>query len=392
MITLITGLPGNGKTLYALSWVKQKAEKEGRPVFYARIEGLTLPWTLIDPYEWYKCPPNSIIVIDECQKSSDPTDPKSPALFGVRQRGAPVPIWASMLETHRHSGLDLVLITQDPMLIDGHDRKLCQQHFHAMRVFGMARSTIHEFTGGVRDNVHKSRSGSIRHEWRFNKEAYGWYKSAEVHTHKARIPMRVWLLLLLPFLIAGLCWWIYARWSAKIQGNEPPPPVGQPSKPVMASGAPGHSTKGQERPKTTAEYLASFVPRVSGLAYTAPAYDEVTKPVEAPYPAACVSMKGRCQCYTQQGTKLEVPSQMCRDIVGGGFFVAWNQPVRQGVHALQTNAVPETPAALPGAMSLGGNPRSHFTAQTNGGDRATVTETADQDAQPPRKRTKGTGA
>jgi hypothetical protein len=59
MICLITGLPGNGKTLYALQWVKDKAEKEGRPVFYARIKGLKLPWTLIDPFKWFECPANA---------------------------------------------------------------------------------------------------------------------------------------------------------------------------------------------------------------------------------------------------------------------------------------------------------------------------------------------
>ena len=147
MIVLITGLPGNGKTLYALDWVKRKADKEQRPVFYARIKGLTLPWTLIDPFEWDKCPANAIVVIDEVQQANDPTDPKSPSLFGVRQRGAVVPPWAAALETHRHKGIDLVLITQDPMLMDVHDRKLVGMHFHVKRVFGLQRATVHEFGG-----------------------------------------------------------------------------------------------------------------------------------------------------------------------------------------------------------------------------------------------------
>jgi len=49
MITLITGLPGNGKTLYTISFVKALAEKENRPVFYSGITDLALDWTEIEP-------------------------------------------------------------------------------------------------------------------------------------------------------------------------------------------------------------------------------------------------------------------------------------------------------------------------------------------------------
>lgn len=44
MIDLITGLPGNGKTLYTISTVKKMSEGENRPVYYAGIPELTLDW------------------------------------------------------------------------------------------------------------------------------------------------------------------------------------------------------------------------------------------------------------------------------------------------------------------------------------------------------------
>jgi zona occludens toxin len=319
VIVTITGLPGNGKTLYALNWVKAKAEKEGRPVFYARIAELTLPCTQIDPFEWFKCPPGSIVVIDECQKSADPTDPSKPTLFGIRPRGAPVPEWVSSLETHRHLGVDLVLITQHPMLMDSHVRRLVGLHFHVVRKFGMPAATVHEW-GSIKENCDKNRDESTRHDFKYPKASYGWYKSAEAHTHKVRLPFRVWLFLALPFVLVGLVWYLWQQLMPKDQAQQP-----------QNARVSGGQVTGQAKPAgpmTAAEYTASFTPRVHGLAYTAPAYDEVTKPVQAPYPAACIASAKRCQCYTQQGTKLQTSEQICRDIAAGGFFVAWQEPAR----------------------------------------------------------------
>lgn len=48
MITLTTGVPGSGKSLYTISQVKEKAEKENRPVYYSGITDLKLPWVEMD--------------------------------------------------------------------------------------------------------------------------------------------------------------------------------------------------------------------------------------------------------------------------------------------------------------------------------------------------------
>ena len=103
--------------------------------------------------------------------------------------------------------------------------------------------------------------------------------------------------------------------------------------------------------KSTVEYLREQQPRVAGLAYTAPVYDEVTKPVEAPYPAACVKMGDRCGCYSQQATKLDVPKALCESIVSGGFYVAWQTKaapaMRDGVVTRPPEPRPELPEAQP---------------------------------------------
>lgn len=334
MLTLITGLPGNGKTLYALQyvfdWVKKETTVEHpapRQVYYHAINGLKpeLGWLKletsseyidgeknppVDVPQWWMCPPRSIIIIDEAQNCG----------FGVRQRGQS-PEWSRKLETHRHMGLDLVFITQDPGLIDAHDRKLMELHFHVMRTFGMQRAVIHEFRP-VRSNVLTNRKGSIEHRWSYPKTVFAWYTSAEAHTHKRRIPMKVLVFLTLPFLIVGLSWFAWSRYLSPNRDS------------LKAAQAAASASGGGIRPGmklTAAEYVKQYQPRIKGLEYTAPIYDEVTKPIEAPYPAACVSSKAHgCQCYTQQGTRLHSADDLCREFVETGFFVAWK--LKEPVH------------------------------------------------------------
>lgn len=361
MITLITGLPGNGKTLFALDHVLRLSHPKGgevRPVFYARIPEVNLPWTQIDAFDWASCPAGSIVVIDEAQKANTPDDPKAPTLFGVRPRGAPVPPWASALETHRHGGIDLVVITQDPMLLDSHDRRFVQVHYHLMRQFGLERSTVHQFTGGVRTNVATSRTGSIKSTFKFPRKLFGVYKSAELHTVKAAVPFRVWLFLALPFVLGALVYVAWTRLDPSRKAVPSPAPSGVQAGPLArGSGSAGGGSGGARPVLTRAEYLEQFVPRVNGLAYTAAAYDESTKPVQAPYPAACIASAKRCQCYTQQATRLEVPADICRQVADGGFFVAWSKPEDRGQVVRQPYAVIES---APVAVSLGGDRRAHI--------------------------------
>lgn len=319
MLVLVTGVPGAGKTLYALSWVKTTSEREKRPVYYSGIEDLRLPWTEIDPTKWADCPKGSIIVIDEAQRVLRP-----------RMHGSSVPEYVAALETHRKLGIDIVLITQHPMLIDSNARRLVGLHFHVVRKFGTQAATVHEWAS-VKDNADKNREGSTRHDFLYPREAYGFYKSAEVHTHKARIPMRVWLLALVPLVIAASGYVAYTYFSAwgKPSVASAPPSLGSSSSVLPARGAASSSNVPRPREGLSLEaYVEHFSPRVAGLEHTAPAFDELTRPRVVPYPAACVSSGSRCKCYTDQATVLAVGLDLCRQLVERGFFVAWRDPGR----------------------------------------------------------------
>ena len=332
MITLITGVPGSGKTLYAINYIKTKAEKESRAVYYSGIPELTLGWfDLENPEEWYKCPAGSIIVIDECQR-----------VFRPRPAGKQVPESISRFETHRHDGFDVFLITQHPQLIDTNIRRLVGQHFHVIRKFGLQACTVNEWASC--HEINKTNVlAAVKHQFKYPKESFGWYKSAEVHTHKRNIPMRVWFLLSAPFLliVLGFIFWRVMKPASVLESKALPsevsPGVAQTVPYIPPSGEPSKTHL------STLEYIAIREPRIEGLPHTAPVYDEVTKPQQAPEPVGCmISERTGCQCFTQQGTKYPTTDAICRQIFEGGMFVDW-RPAERSAPAEREK--PLTPSA-----------------------------------------------
>lgn len=315
MIYLHTGLPGAGKTLYTLDQVRKRAESENRTVYYHGIE-LTRPdmfpgWELLDdPKRWHELPDGAIIVHDECQ-----------TLYRPRGAGAAVPDYVQKFETHRHQGYDIYLITQHPMLVDGNIRRLAGEHVHVVRAFGAGFSVAHRWQQ-VNERCDKSRKDSVTETYSYNRQLFDAYKSATIHTHKRKIPAKVFFLLAVPFLLIGLVWLAFESLTPDSSGVPGAP--GAPGAPGVPSapGAPGSSGVYAESEEVRLmSWYDQRQPRIAGLPHTAPVYDRVTEPTRAPVPAACVSMGGVCRCYSQQGTRLDTAVDLCQAIVERGYFV-----------------------------------------------------------------------
>jgi hypothetical protein len=308
MIRLNTGLPGAGKTLNSISELMKKAEAENRPVYFNGITDCKVPgWVHLDnPEEWWKLPPNSYILIDEAQR-----------VFRPRAYSSQVPQHVAELETHRHKGLDLWLITQHPKLLDTSVRRLVEQHVHYVRAFGSHAATRHEW-GECQDDP-QQRSESIRTLVPYPKEVFALYKSAEVHTHKRRIPARLLMLVAIPVVLAGLVYGVTQTLGPK---KKPAEVTAADAK--KGSAPEGSSPKPAATTLSPADYVARYVPRVPGLPHTAAAYDEVTKPKTAPRPAACMQMGDRCECFTQQATRIAMEPSMCAQVVARGYFQDWH--------------------------------------------------------------------
>nr|WP_315489899.1 zonular occludens toxin domain-containing protein [uncultured Rhodoferax sp.] len=347
MIYLRTGANGTGKTLLTLKEVYDKAIKEARPVYhngrFAPAAGGPLSsWTELDIKDWQSVPDGAIFVVDECHND-----------FPVRSSSAPVPEYVRMLAEHRRRGFDFYLITQHPGNIDAFVRRLIGApgfHQHLKRVSGAPLVSVLEWPA-VNDQPQKNGSGSSAavKMVSYPKEVYSWYESTSLNTAKVKIPFQAKLLAACVLLVPVLMYYGWTTFQAR-QPYKPAaatPTAAVPGTPVAP---PGQLSPAGQPVQTPQQYLASFQPRIDGLPHTAPRYDEATKPTTAPFPAACVSMGSRCDCYTQQGTKLQTSAHLCKQIVAGGFFQDWGTSTPS-----QAQIQPALPVQ-PSEKLTGGNP------------------------------------
>lgn len=321
MLYLITGANGAGKTLNTLRWVRERQLKENRPVChngrFEPVEGGELStWKKIEMDKWQDEPDGTIFLVDECHND-----------FPVRPASSTPPDYVRMLAEHRRRGFDFYLVTQHPQNIDSFVRRLVGSpgwHRHLKRAFGADLVSVLEWPA-VNPNCEKDgsgKSGTVSMVG-FPKEVYAWYKSASLHTARRRIPRSVWVLAVCALLVPVLGFYGYKTVYGNVTKR-----ADQKGVPVAAASN-GQGAGRSSEPMTVAEYVEARTPRLPGFPHTSPAYDEVTRPVVAPYPAACIEMGERCDCFTQQATLMRVALSTCQQIVRQGYFVDWAQPQAQ---------------------------------------------------------------
>lgn len=309
MITLITGVPGSSKTLNAFNEILTDDALKNRPVFYHNIKEVKAEnWTELSDDEarsWYQLPEGSVVFLDECQR-----------IFRPMKYGDKVPAHIEELETHRHLGIDLIIITQHPKLIDTKVRRLVGRHLHFKRQFGMESATRIEFQKCADDpDDYFAQKEAIKKRVKFPKHLYGMYKSSEVHTHKRRIPMKLYGIGVAFLLAIGL---IYTA----VAGFGDNPAQASPIEEMKASTLPSRLNG---EPVSKADTIKSWAdqrtPRVADIPWSAPVYDGLTEVKSFPRPQCMIrEATDTCTCYTQQATPLEVSQAQCERIVAGGYF------------------------------------------------------------------------
>lgn len=328
-ITLITGVPGSGKTLKAV-WdhlrpyvghvdvnVNDKGEEIKIPsVVYTNINSLQIEHELIEGggswtydlkkkawvyegnpmglrnwHNWAK--PGAKIFFDEFQKFWPP-----------RANGAAVPPDIQALDTHRHMGVDFVVITQNCNNVDRHLLGLVDRHIHVRRVANMPLAVVYEWDHASRSlNYRNSMSKS---PWRYPLKAYKLYKSAELHTkQKRKVPSILW------FILAGLGTAAYAfptlqtRLTERITGkkSEHVATVEQPK-----AGEP--QTYIKDGVKYTVETTQTAVAPLPAVSAPLPLPLAPAQPVAA---GCVVSPLSECKCFDAQGVKVPSVPELCPD-------------------------------------------------------------------------------
>jgi zona occludens toxin len=197
MITLITGTPGSGKTLYAV-WLLQRELKAGRRLVVNGVKGLVLDHELIsddDARRWQECvQQNDVLVVDEVQRIWPPV------AAGVKPTAD-----IEALHVHRHMGVDLIVITQHPNRMNKTVRDLVGRHVHVRRLFGMRRAMLYEWdsarnpSAGFRD--------AVKTLWKYPRKVFDLYVSAEVHTKPKAVVPKALYVAPLALVVAGWFGW-----------------------------------------------------------------------------------------------------------------------------------------------------------------------------------------
>lgn len=344
-ISLITGVPGSGKTAWLVYQLMTRADLKDRPLYVFNIPDLKVPHEAITEEqartwpEW--APTGALFVMDECQR-----------VFRPRRSGSDVPAYVSEFETHRHRGLDFFLLTQNPRLIDANVRDLVGEHRHIGKTLIGLRRMLYWNSGGAKNPAARRDIAEASTSVFFlPKKAFGMYKSAEEHTVvSGKLAKGVYVL---PIALAATVYGVYvlkgrydAHTAPKVQAAQAAKPQASGERAALAISEPdagGYYPSASapapavERPVITAEM---YTPAIPGKPWTAPVYSpHNTQITTMPYPVACVQSDTGCTCYTDQATPIrDMDDGICRDFVANGIYNPYLQ---------DENPAPAAPAAAP---------------------------------------------
>lgn len=220
---------------------------------------------------------------------------ESQGCFPPRSSAAAAPAHVAWLNTHRHKGFDIWLSTQHPKLIDYSVRALVGKHQHYRRIFGMARSIVYEWDA-CSDGL-AGLSNATKSYYKYPRNIYKLYKSAEIHT-KQSFKLPLWLLL--PFIAVALGIYSWPRAYAVlfhpdkglhvVLNSTPPDPVDSVAK-----------THPVPLPSDGAKFT---------LAAPAPVRKERVPDTELI--SACLATAKRCICFNHNGIHIPMSEAECR--------------------------------------------------------------------------------
>lgn len=334
MLTLITGTPGAGKTLHAIeklllplvgTTIKQRTddgEVEIPRRIFTNIPGLLIDHELVEAgpawttergawvqgeghrkgwHNWHEwAPPGAVLVVDEFQKVWPP-----------RPNGAAVPPDVQAMDTHRHMGVDMVLISQSPNNFDRHIAGLVGRHLHVRRIANMPLAIVYEWDHCSRTLMFSK--SVAKAPWRYDRKVFKLYHSADLHTKQPRkVPPLIVVVLLALVGVAFMVPNAISRIAGKQEEHQQR--MAQYVKP--AAGA-----KADRASAAPHEAAAAPAPAPSVRSAVLGPSSEPVGPARPAY-TGCIASASRCQCFDTAGVPVPVADEVCREASHRVGFVA----------------------------------------------------------------------
>jgi len=286
---------------------------------YEHIEPLNLDWHQFeDATQWYKLPPNSVILIDEVQN-----------IWPVRASSAKKTEDIQAVATSRHQGFDLCYISQDFNDVDQFIRRRLQEFRH-FEFFGKEEILIYSYNKHFNPTSSTEKSKVDKEKVKRDKNFYGLYLSAIEHTHNVKYSKKyLKALTTLAFSLIGFVGIVIALfYSDMFNGGFTGSATASE---LEESNTTQVSTNTKITPLTTErEYIQNHLPRTDLMPYSAPIYDQLTS-VPTDYPQLfCIDINDSCNCYTQQNTLYSSDTDICRSIAKYGFYDPYQQSNNNG--------------------------------------------------------------
>ncbi|MBY5948272.1 zonular occludens toxin domain-containing protein [Photobacterium rosenbergii] len=268
---------------------------------FDQLKPLNYHWTHFDnPKAWVELPNQSVIVMDEIHHYWPP-----------RTRGD-VPKELEAISTHRHTGKDLVFITQDFANVDIFVRRMMNYHTH------------YEFAGADRVACYKKKK-YIDISNPFEKKAadkslvkrpihlYGSYYSTELDTNNNKLSKgakRGLILGGISIVVFLLMLFVGFPYVSSLFFSD--------DHPTETEVATSNEVIIQPNQASNTEILA-YQPKVNAMPWSAPIYNGGLDP--ASYPdLMCYQTATDCRCVTQQATVYTLDLSSCQSIANNGLF------------------------------------------------------------------------
>ena len=284
-----------------------------------------------DIYKWIVKPENhgSVVIIDEVQD-----------VWPARSNGSQVPPNVAWLNTHRHLGVDIFVLTQNPKNIDVNLRGLVNKHLHvAKNKLGMR--TLLEWKYCANNPLTQAKDAFAKVH-KLEKKIFGYYKSAEVHTeNKTKVSKWVFVLPVVLLIMPVALYFSYSLLK-NMASKDKVVEAAAASAPAATDGDMGQqlgTNSNMSQPQNTlGAKPEDFVPRMAERPETKPLYDGQRQVQAMEWPVGCIiNTKKVCTCYSEQGTKIkEINQQLCKSYVADGLpFNPYKRPEQEQQQANQ---------------------------------------------------------